>query len=95
MKRLISEVCAYLLYPFTAIGLLLLANVEYHLWKSLDPLGAILGTVFVAIVVLAYIFVMSTLPIQTALVALTKQVVRQIVWRIQRVRDYVYRAVHK
>lgn len=94
MKRLFSEIFAYLLYPLTAIGLLLLANAGYHLWK-LSPLVAILGTtIVVASVVLAYIFVMSALPIQTALVALAKQISRQIVRRFQRARDCVSHAVH-
>jgi hypothetical protein len=92
MKRLVSEIGSYLLYPLTAIGLLLLANAEYHLWK-LHPLVAILGTVLVAFVGFAYIYVMSTLPIQTVFVDWAKRIVDQLLRRFQRARDRLSHAL--
>jgi hypothetical protein len=86
MKRLVSEIGSYLLYPLTAIGLLLFANMAYHLWK-IHPFVGLLGTILVAIVAFAYIYVMSTLPIQTSLVAWAKQFVDQILRHFQRARD--------
>ena len=93
MKRLLLEIRAYLLYPFIAMGLLLMSNAVYQLWK-LNPLAGIVGVFVLVLYVLAYFFIMSPVSNQVTASTFAKRFCDYIVRGAQQALDRFSDALH-